>query len=141
LAGTRERISQAEQHLRRRQRRRGVHDLVGEARAAKIGDDESGVRGADVNAPDECVAGVELHQGRAPAAARRGRPEIGDDAGANEMRRQGADGGRRQAGCFDELRAGERPRAIDRNREHAIDVQPAEVCRMPRAEVLAALSQ
>ena len=76
------------------------------------------------------MTGVELHARRPAAAARGAGAEIGDNAAADQMSAERADGGRRQAGGFDDCGPSERSRLLDRECEHAIEVQRAQMRRV-----------
>ena len=100
--------------------------------AAQVGHRQGRVRRGDVDAGDEAVAAVELHEGGPPAAAGRPGAEVAEQAAANQVGGEAADGRRRQVGVADDLGAGERALALHRHEEHAFEIQAAQVRRVPR---------
>ena len=84
---------------------------------------------------DEPVSSVELHRRGSAAAARRAGAEIGDDAAFDEQGAERTDGWRGQIGGGNNFGARERSWAIDREREHAIEVQRPEMSGMACRDV------
>ena len=115
--------------------RRRRDDLTRERLSPEIGDRQARACGSEIDARDVGVPRVELHQPRPTAATGRRRAEIADDAGLNQMRCEASDSRRRQPRRLDNLRAGERARPLDRDVEHALDVEASEMTRMASARV------
>ena len=108
-----------EQERRRPEPLRRRHDAVGEALAAQVGERQARARRPEVDARDVAVARVELHERRAPAAARRSRAEVAHDADLHQLRDERAHGRRGQAGGADQLGAGERAVVLHGDGQHA----------------------
>ena len=108
-------------------RPRRAHDLMRDHFPAQIGDREPRMRRPEIDAGDEPVARVELHEGRTASAAGGSGAEVGEHARLDQLGGEAADGGSGKAGGVADFRAREGVGPVDGDGKDAIEIQAPEV--------------